>query len=171
MENYSKVAKSLAGEFEYLCCAVEEKLATRCESPIELMLGTAMVVGWNISSGFGDTLFIAVANDEFAQNSALVLRPQYAWESYRIDFAILTSEGGIVAFVECDGHEFHERTKEQAERDRSKDRKIQEAGVPILRFTGREIFRDPGGCAGQILTFIQKHISRRAHGTHPNDKA
>lgn len=167
-DHYLKVASSLIGDLEFLCCDTEERLAPWCDSPIELMLGTAILTGWNLASGFNGPPFVGLPNE--LDPAALILRPQYTWESYRIDFAILTAEGEIVAFIECDGHEFHERTKEQAERDRSRDRKIQEAGLPILRFTGREIFRDPGECASQILTFIQKHISRRAHGTHPNDK-
>lgn len=46
------------------------------------------------------------------------------------------------AVVECDGHEFHERTKEQAERDRSRDRAVQAMGWRIIRFTGSELYRD-----------------------------
>jgi very-short-patch-repair endonuclease len=46
------------------------------------------------------------------------------------------------ALVECDGHDFHERTKEQAERDRSRDRRVQEMGWRMFRFTGSELYRD-----------------------------
>ena len=52
--------------------------------------------------------------------------------------------------IECDGHDFHERTKEQAERDRSRDRWMIANGVQVIRFTGREIWRDPEECARQI---------------------
>lgn len=53
--------------------------------------------------------------------------------------------------VECDGHDYHERTKEQAARDRSRDRKAQQEGFTIYRFTGSEIWRDPLGCAERIF--------------------
>lgn len=57
------------------------------------------------------------------------------------------------AVVECDGHEFHERTKEQAKRDRSRDRRLQEAGFRVFRFTGSEIYRDPIGCVREVLNW------------------
>lgn len=49
--------------------------------------------------------------------------------------------------VECDGHEFHERTKHQAQRDRSRDRELQRSGYRVFRFTGSELFKDPFACA------------------------
>jgi very-short-patch-repair endonuclease len=49
--------------------------------------------------------------------------------------------------VECDGHDFHERTKEQAKRDRSRDRAFQNLGYKVFRYTGSEIFNDPFSCA------------------------
>lgn len=58
--------------------------------------------------------------------------------------------------LECDGHDFHERTKEQAARDRARDRVAQLEGLPILRFTGSEIWNDPLGCADEVLAFMEK---------------
>lgn len=55
------------------------------------------------------------------------------------------------AVVECDGHAYHERTKEQAQRDRSRDRRLQEEGYRVFRFTGSELYRDPLGCAREVL--------------------
>ena len=47
--------------------------------------------------------------------------------------------------VECDGHEFHEKTKQQAARDKARDRD---------RFTGSEIWKDPGACADEVLVHL-----------------
>lgn len=58
--------------------------------------------------------------------------------------------------VECDGHDFHERTKEQAMRDRARDRSAQAAGYQILRFTGAEIYRDPLKCVREALNALKK---------------
>lgn len=66
----------------------------------------------------------------------------------------------VVAVIECDGHDYHERTKEQAERDRSRDRAIQEAGWLALRFTGREIHRDVWECASEVWSQISAKIGR-----------
>ncbi len=60
--------------------------------------------------------------------------------------------------VECDGHEFHERTKEQAARDRSRDRATQTAGHIMLRYTGSEIYRSPLGCARNAIKTLADFI-------------
>lgn len=59
--------------------------------------------------------------------------------------------------VECDGHNFHERTKEQAQRDKARDRAIQALGIVALRFTGSEIFRDADRCAADVMRHINLH--------------
>ena len=56
--------------------------------------------------------------------------------------------------VECDGHDFHDRTKEQAQRDRERDRAMNSMGYRVCRFTGSEIWRDPWKCVEQIHAFI-----------------
>jgi very-short-patch-repair endonuclease len=61
----------------------------------------------------------------------------------------------------CDGHAFHERTKEQAKRDRSRDRGAQLHGLPIFRFTGSEIWNDPMGCADEVLEFMERDPEAR----------
>jgi very-short-patch-repair endonuclease len=58
------------------------------------------------------------------------------------------------AVIECDGHDFHERTKEQARYDRRRDREVQGFGLPILRFTGSEIYADAVACGHQVLRFF-----------------
>lgn len=53
--------------------------------------------------------------------------------------------------VECDGHKFHEKTPEQAKKDKSRDRDLLSRGYPVIRFTGSEIYRDPLKCAEQVV--------------------
>lgn len=53
--------------------------------------------------------------------------------------------------VECDGHEFHEKTSEQAKKDKSRDRDVLSRGYPVMRFTGSEIYRAPLKCAEQVV--------------------
>lgn len=60
--------------------------------------------------------------------------------------------------VECDGHDFHERTKEQAARDRDRDRQAQLSGIEIFRFTGSELWRDPLGCADQVIAWANRRV-------------
>lgn len=74
---------------------------------------------------------------------------------YRLDFAILNEDAGsgtndLKIVVETDGHDLHERTKEQATRDKRRDRDLAAAGWTVLRFTGSEVWADPAGSVTQI---------------------
>jgi very-short-patch-repair endonuclease len=60
--------------------------------------------------------------------------------------------------IECDGHDFHERTKEQAAKDRSRDRASTLTGYEVFRFTGAELWRDPLGCAKQVAAWVERGI-------------
>jgi very-short-patch-repair endonuclease len=53
--------------------------------------------------------------------------------------------------VEVDGHDYHERTREQAEHDRSRDRLMTAQGTAVLRFTGSEVWRNSRACAEEVL--------------------
>ncbi|UPU47783.1 endonuclease domain-containing protein [Xanthomonas translucens] len=95
----------------------------------------------------------------------LSAQPQIA--GYAVDFLLWFTagrkHGGIV--IECDGHAFHEKTKEQAARDKRRDREILGAGYPVIRFSGSEVFRDVAGCTEQIhsLAFpIMERVAREA---------
>lgn len=76
-------------------------------------------------------------------------------EKFRVDFVITVRNRHSGSFkrmvVECDGHDFHERTKEQARKDRSRDRRLQELGFTVYRFTGAELYRDPVKCAQDVI--------------------
>jgi hypothetical protein len=56
--------------------------------------------------------------------------------------------------IEVDGHDFHERTKEQAANDRSRDRQLLLAGWTIIRFTGSEVWHDARACAQEVADLI-----------------
>jgi very-short-patch-repair endonuclease len=65
--------------------------------------------------------------------------------TYRADF--LLELGVRKLAIECDGHEFHDRTKQQAAYDRARDRELLRIGIPTIRFTGSEIIHSPERCA------------------------
>lgn len=98
----------------------------------------------------------------------LIVQPQAQMGNRRVDFLIHAydwrnemspkPQPGVWRrlIVECDGHNFHERTKEQAAKDRSKDRRAVLDGVDCFRFTGSELWRDPWGCAEQVTDWAVK---------------
>lgn len=76
--------------------------------------------------------------------------------TYRTDllFNIQTYSGSCWLVVECDGHEFHDRTKQQAAYDRSRDRELLRLGVHTIRFTGSEIHHSANRCASEVWALI-----------------
>src|SRR5471032_3517218 len=60
---------------------------------------------------------------------------------YRVDFFLKDAR----LIIELDGHTFHS-SKEQLEKDASRQRYLTRAGYTVIRFTGREIFKDVQGC-------------------------
>jgi very-short-patch-repair endonuclease len=95
------------------------------------------------------------------------IAPQAAIGRYRVDVLIWMTYGRTVAgiAVECDGHAFDEKTKEQASRDKKRDREILQAGFPVVRFSGSDIFKSPCDCVAQIgdlLSDARDRVSRAA---------
>lgn len=123
-------------------------------SPIEKLLFDSVRLGMML----GVTWF-KVVNCQPIDNDQLRIETQAPLLDWLVDFSFtVVSEDGVVSqlAVECDGHDFHERTKEQAARDRSRDRRLQSAGYEVYRFTGSEIYRSPLGCARQIFAWAEK---------------
>ena len=56
--------------------------------------------------------------------------------------------------VEVDGHEFHEKTKQQASYDKKRDREFNLDGYRVIRFTGSDVFNDPMLCAEHVFYHI-----------------
>ena len=134
------------------------------DSPIEILMFMALKIGVDIGCcEFGHIVVVkssgipGVENYDFSPRGlALVIQPQAQIKNYRVDFLLssISPKGFVQVVVECDGHSFHERTKEQAKKDRSRDRWLQNKGYFILRFTGSEIYKDPNDCAEQVLMFM-----------------
>lgn len=127
------------------------------ESPIERYMFTAiMTIG-----SFGPFAVRLIASPESLQEELVVLlEPQKKIGKYRADFCLTVWDGQKLnkLIVECDGHDFHERTKEQAARDKARDRHFTMGGYSILRFTGSEIFKNPGACGQQVFDWCEKHL-------------
>lgn len=104
-----------------------------CESPIEeTMLGA--ILGWIDHS-----------------DAAATVSTQIEVGPYRVD--ILIEADGRKLVVECDGSAFHS-SAEAVARDKRRDRFLVNSGFAVMRFTGREINRDPRGCAAEVGAWI-----------------
>ena len=82
-------------------------------------------------------------------------------KTYRVDFMITISldlQSTLGFVIECDGHDFHEKTKDQAKKDKQRERALTLAGYTVIRFTGSEIHNDPYKCVDEIRDIILAKI-------------
>jgi very-short-patch-repair endonuclease len=130
-----------------------------CQSEIERAFGISLILGARIAGGV-----VALSREK----SKLIprsyfLEPQAKIGKYRVDFLFgfgdLADDLSKAVVIECDGHEWHERTKEQAAADKSRDRYLSGEVSRVLRFTGAEIFADPDKCAREAAKILS-----RVHG-------
>ena len=140
-----------------------------CESPIEqmLLIGIVNLIVHGITGIEIVSDDVSYEDYKIGSPDELVIYPQAKVGEYRVDFRVKyieyqglhkTTGGHYVKelIIECDGHEFHERTKEQAQKDKKRDRDLSALGYTVLRFTGSEIWVDPFKCAEEILQFLQR---------------
>ena len=145
------------------------------DTPIERLFSMALRKSIDI---FGDTLFfnglincrsgdIERIKSIEASKRSIIIESQAQLDGWRVDFLItayavwnIDPDGGVKGWqqliVECDGHDFHERTKEQAAKDRERDRRFQLTGIDVFRFTGSELWKDPLGCSDQVIEWANR---------------
>jgi len=131
-----------------------------CGSPIEQLMLAGMM--WR-RYGYERKLVEIwdTAADPVMPRADVVIAPQYHTETYRADFAMFVNffaNEEIKILVECDGHKFHEKTKEQAARDKGRDNDLQIAGWKVLRFSGSMIWQDHEWCTDCVAELVRKEI-------------
>lgn len=132
-----------------------ESGAAWVESPIEqLALGGFLVENWTYLDQddwrSANEVFAALGLDPeliLANSDHGIVGFQVSHAKKRLDIVAVVHpewiDDRVVLVVELDGHDFHERTKEQATRDKSRDRELARKGWRPARFTGSEVYRNP----------------------------
>lgn len=78
----------------------------------------------------------------------------YGEKFYRVDFVIKDEEDNFhKRLIELDSHIWHEKTPQQAEHDKKRERELRAAGYDLIRFAGREVYIDPIEVVGECLQF------------------
>jgi hypothetical protein len=148
------------------------KFLERCESPLEKLLGSAFLrhclYEGTFLEGMSQVWECGTVEGYFlgSQNVGYTIDANQKIETgrgcFRPDFLFKVREPdansyGRVVFlfgVEIDGHDFHERTREQALRDKSRDRSLLHAGLKLLRFTGSEVYHSVDTVLDEIGDFM-----------------
>ncbi len=95
-----------------------------------------------------------------------VARAVMVLAGFRVEEQVVVPRVGRVDFVvddalavEVDGWEFH-GGREAFERDRARDRLMLTRGLPVMRFTARDLRNDPGGVVAQIASVTNRPVRR-----------
>lgn len=172
-ELYDAADEYFAAERDEAVDGLSACIAEGCESPIERLLLSRLVFirVYGSAPAVGSTEMAPdLHNRTKASPDVAFLLMQWPVLEYRADACLCFRDylGELVYIViECDGHDYHERTKKQAARDRSRDREMMTAGYYVMRFTGAEIYADPAKCARQVEAMAARIIqdsARRLNG-------
>ena len=129
-----------------------------CESPIEQLLYL------DIIKSLGDN---EIANPYVNIGNVLLQENIYCGDKkYRVDFLIPVEytnpkDKSIIRkfyVIECDGHEFHEKTKKQVIKNNERTRDLQEYGYDVIKFSGSEIYHTSNQCAISIFKIIYNYF-------------
>jgi very-short-patch-repair endonuclease len=153
-----------------------KSLESASESPIEYAMAGALILAAR------EKVPYVVYGQQFIKQwwtngtKSICFYPQARLGKHRVDLLIIyrdspDSSWERAVIVECDGHDFHERTSEQAGKDKKRDRDLQALGYPVFRFTGSEIWKDMFGCASEVLAALMDPKRPPTSAAQPLPKA
>lgn len=126
-----------------------------CESPIEQLMCLALKNNECQMRDYADCrTFSLIPQHEIIANG----------REYRLDFHLGLSVDNrpLKLAIECDGHQFHEKTKEQVARDKRREHDLILTGYVVVRFPGSEVYKDAAACADVVLQIIKNHANAQA---------
>ena len=101
-----------------------------------------------------ERLFVSAGWDVLRKHGLVIA--QYPLKKYRLDVAI--PEHRIA--IEIDGNEYH-NSEMQTEKDKARDRAVMLGGWIVIRYPGREVYRDAYACAVEAGKIIEAMKERR----------
>lgn len=158
---FSTALKVIGDGYINKACQHMEQLCSVIESPIEELMLYGLIL--SAQEEVGDIGFVvngSTFGDCGLGAEFIVIEPQAKIENYRADF-LLTYKSSFHGFekdrqliVECDGHDFHDKTKQQASRDKERDREMKKLGYEVFRFTGSDIWNDVYSCSKEAIDMV-----------------
>jgi len=134
-------------------------LLKKCDSPIEKLF----LIEWEYQ-----------AEKEMYQPEGfprLYIYPQFQINNFIIDFAIIyiTEDDNLknhrsnfsevkdkILLVEIDSYLWHGAEPEQFAKEKERERCLQKEGYKLMRFSGREIYRDVKNCVKEVINYFIK---------------
>lgn len=153
-ESFGKIKEEMFSQ-DMFCQLIENGI----ESPIEDLFFIACNVMCSANYIDVNPYVWGGIKGEVTEGSGIFIFPQYLIGKYRVDF--LLTQNGISpteqlspVVVELDGHDFHDKDKNQRAYEKSRDRFLVKAGYKVLHFTGSEVVADPYKVAFEALSLM-----------------
>lgn len=121
------------------------KIGGACDSPMESLFWAA----WQLMK----------PHSMQTSDACLDEKKQAAIGKYRADFLFCLKDVNGAwqrLVVEIDGHDYHERTKQQAAHDKARDRYMTGEKYQVMRFTGSEVHTNPMKCAEEVANRVHQ---------------
>lgn len=132
-----------------------------CKSPIEQIMALALDETLNSAWVIHKEIRLGLEISEIRSQDPVKAQ---SGNTYIPDFSIpvwnISKREGKMFVVECDGHEFHEKTKEQVQHDKARERELIAEGFTVIRFSGSEIYNNPFSRAREVFEIIFKHFCK-----------
>lgn len=120
--------------------------AQYCDSPIEIILSIALNILTEGKLYFETQYEIETKNKKYIVDF-LIFGDEFVNSFLRKNFQLI---------IECDGYEFHQKTKKQVDYDNQREYDLKMEKYEILRFSGSKIYNEPIKCAEEILNYIRE---------------
>ncbi len=123
-----------------------------CESPIEVIFYYFFK---NVAHGnYRDFDFVVMPQEDIvAKNN---YRADFLIECWHYDDSLDEYYSKVI--VECDGHDFHEKTKAQVKRRNERDFNLKMNGYDVIHFSGSEIYNEPEKCAKKVIEYLIQYL-------------
>lgn len=110
----------------------------------------------SLLQGYAKVKWIS-GRDKVYYNSHFAIEEQYEISKYRADFIIggNINHIGFTMAIEIDGHDWHEKTKSQAIKDKKREREIIKNNINMIRFSASEVYSNAKYCVKEsIICFL-----------------
>jgi very-short-patch-repair endonuclease len=127
------------------------------EGYLEYLRSHATELGWGNEELEGISANFQVY-DNFHIDKAFHFVPQARFPDIKVDgkgirldlFVFVPADPKLMVAVECDGYQYHS-SQERFQNDRRRDRVLKTQGIDVTRFSGSEIFNEPGAASMELF--------------------
>lgn len=135
-------------------------ISEECKSPIEQLFDFAFRIVNFMHEGHNDSPEIELTPQYKIKANGKKYYADFFYDSDypNTEYGKYKGKNHLKLIIECDGHDFHEKTKEQVAHDNERDFNLKVSGYDILHYSGSQIHNDPLGCAFEVYNYIQLKV-------------